>query len=437
MKHVLVVGGGLAGLTSAFYLSKKFHVTLIEATSKLGGRAYSLKNINNNDFFDNGQHIMMSCYKETIELLKNIGSLDKVDIQKKLFIPFVDEDGTTYSLSADKLFYPLNQLFAILNYKAISLKDRLKIIDFILDLSCCFKEDITNLSVLEWLILKNQSDDAVNKLWEILIVGTMNTSPDKASAEIFYNVLKEVFLTGANGSKIVLPKVGLSELFCSPIKEALEKEKQEIIFNETVQKIITNKNKITSVITNKNQYSNFDYCVFAIPPHALSKIEFIDEAQNSNNPSFKLLANNFQYSSILNIHLWLRENVFKERFYGLLNSEIHWLFNHGSHISLTKSYADKMIKLDNQSLIEEIYSELRIYFPIFNKENVIDVKIIKEKRATFIPDVASNSLRKNIKSNFENLFFAGDWTDTDLPATIEGAILSGVKTAQNILSINE
>ena len=139
------------------------------------------------------------------------------------------------------------------------------------------------------------------------------------------------------------------------------------------------------------------------------------------------------YSPILNVHFWLNENPFKEKFYGLINSKIHWLFNHGDHISLTSSSADELIGFENDYIKTLFLSEIEKFFPIFKSEFVNNSIVIKEKRATFIPDVVSSESRNNIYSPFDNLYFAGDWTNTGLPSTIESAVLSG-KTAANYVS---
>ncbi len=435
MKHVVVIGGGLAGLSSAVYLSEKnIKVTLLEASPKLGGKTYSLFNEQQNDIYDNGQHLMMGCYDETLGLLGKIGSLDQIELQKQMEVTFVEEGGKQTQLKAPKIFYPINLLIAIFNYKVLSWKDRLRIVDFILDLGCCADEDLKNLSVIEWLLQKDQNDETIKKLWETLIVGTMNTTPEKASAQVFDEVLREVFLGGSRASKIVLPKVGLSELFSIPAQKFLKARDSSLISSERVESVITADERIVKITTNKSSYENFDAVVFAIPPYALDKISFLDSEERLTSHRFQLALAEFKYSSILNVHLWLKENPFKEKFYGLIESEIHWLFNHGKHISLTVSSADALCEIENDELIEDFYSELEIFFPIFQKENVTEWKIIKEKRATFVPDCASNELRKSILSPFPNMFFAGDWTDTELPATIEGAVLSGKIAAQKSCS---
>ena len=155
----------------------------------------------------------------------------------------------------------------------------------------------------------------------------------------------------------------------------------------------------------------------ALPVYTVKKI--------MDNSNINLDLPEFEYSSILNVHLWLKENPFKERFYGFIGSQIHWLFNHGKHISLTTSSANNLINLESRVIIRHFCSEIELYFPIFRTEMVVDSKVMKERRATFIPNIASTEKRKNFNWKLENFLLAGDWTNTDLPATIESAVLSG------------
>ncbi len=428
MKKVIVVGGGIAGLTAAVYLSEKgIEVTLLEASPKLGGRTYSLYNEKINDAYDNGQHILMGCYDETIRLLKKIDSYDKIQTQPSLEINFIMRDGSSYKLKSFSKGYPLNLLVAILNFKLLKFSERLRIVDFFLDLMCCYEEDLTNVTVSEWLRSKKQSENAVKSFWEVLIVGALNAKAEHTSASVFAGILKRIFLEGNFAATILIPKTNLSELFCLPSGEYIKSRNGSIHLSQKVISLATDGDFISGLETAKNEYGGFDALVFAIPSHALDKIKF--KNSESSLPDMKL-----NYSPIVNVHLWLDQNPFTDSFYGLIGSDVHWLFNHGSYISLTSSAAEHLIALESNEIVGHFCSELENYFHILLKESVTDSIVIKEKRATFVPDIASNDIRKNFYSPFKNLFFAGDWTSTGLPSTIESAALSGRLVAEQLIS---
>ncbi|MFA7228785.1 MAG: hydroxysqualene dehydroxylase HpnE [Melioribacteraceae bacterium] len=427
MKRAIVIGGGFSGLSASVYLAENnFEVTLLEASPKLGGRAYSITGNPGIGTYDNGQHILMGCYDETIAFLKKINSYEKLNIQKSLSIPFVKSGGEILTLSAGKYLYPFNLLSGILNYKALSLKERFKVIDFFLDLVCCYSCDLKEKSVRQWLECKKQSDNSIRSLWEILVVGTLNTTIDKASAETFSEILKTIFLTGNSSATVILPAVGLTRLYCDDAAEFIKNRGGKIHLSEKAVGIETDGNRLTKLITEKCQYEEFDSVVFAIPAYALEKLVW--------NPGRKLAVPQFNYSPIVNVHLWLRENPFKEEFYGLIGSKIHWVFNHGRHITLMTSSADFLVGDSAEKIVENFVSELEKYFPIFRKEIISGSKVIKEKRATFIPDVSSNEMRGSLENSIEKMFVAGDWTDTGLPSTIESAVLSGRLAAQEVIT---
>ncbi|PKL82711.1 MAG: hypothetical protein CVV24_08650 [Ignavibacteriae bacterium HGW-Ignavibacteriae-3] len=427
MKRVIVIGGGFAGLSTSVYLSENnCEVTLLEGSPKLGGRAYSIGTDTGFGSYDNGQHILMGCYEETIAFLKKIKTLDKLNFQKNLSIPFLRRGGIIFRLSADKYFYPLNLLHGIMGYKALSLKERFKVIDFFLDLIFCDSCDLNGITVREWLNCKKQSGNSIKALWEILVVGALNTTVEKASAEVFSSILKKIFLEGNNSATILLPEVGLSDLYCNDASEYIKEHGGKILLSEKALRFEFENNVLTKIQTDKNIYDKFDSIVFATPAYSFEKIVFESNC-NISTPEF-------QYSPIVNVHLKLSENPFKERFYGLIDSKIHWVFNHHSHITLMVSAADRLINMDSEQIIDEFVSELEKYFPIFQREIIVSSKVIKEKRATFIPDIASSASRKDFICCIGNLFVAGDWIDTGLPSTIESAVLSGRMAAHNVIS---
>ena len=140
MKKCLVVGGGLAGLSASVYLAKNnIPVQLIEASPKFGGRAYSFVDEKSGNEIDNGQHLLLGCYYETIKFIKLLSAEDQFYFQKRLEINFVDQHKREYHLKAAKLPYPFGLLAGLLNYRALSLYDKIKIKTLILISQACFQ----------------------------------------------------------------------------------------------------------------------------------------------------------------------------------------------------------------------------------------------------------------------------------------------------------
>ena len=429
MKKCLGIGGGFAGLSASVHLSNAgYNVELIEASPKLGGRAYSFIHKQTNTLIDNGQHIMMGCYNETLKFLELIGASDKIEIQEKLNVKFLKPGFELHELRSSSSLYPLNLAAAILSYTAITFRERLSILRLFLKLPFFSQRDLSKMSVDDLLIKENQNEKVKKAFWEIICVGALNTTLKQAFAKVFVDIIKEIFFKGSLGSKIILPKTNLSEMYCEPAKQFIETKEGKIFLSENVEEIIVEKNKVVEVRTDQRSITDFDWLVCSVPFYAAQKIlPFLN---------FKYF--NPQYSTILNVHLWLakakKENSIGERFYALIGSKLHWVFSHDSHLTCVISNADYLMSLSNEEILNVITVELERYMNI-TKHDIKDYFIIKEKRATFIPSNEILNNRPNTKTDIKNLFLAGDWVNTGLPSTIESAVKSGREAAEEVGTI--
>ena len=426
MKKGIVIGGGLAGLSAASYLAASgFNITLLEASPKLGGRAYSFHDDSFGCEIDNGQHLLMGCYKYTLDFFKLIGCYDNLDIQKNLKVNYIDEKGEKYFLHSFSAFYPFNLLMSLLNYKAITLAERMSVIRFFGRLLFMHLGELKNISIVEWLRKEGQSETTINALWELIAVSALNTSIHKASAKVFHDILCQIFLRGNFSTKIIFPKYGLTSVYCNAAEKFLNEENGEIILSEKVNAVILKNDKITEIITNKRSIHDFDFIVSAAPLYSLRK--FFPDVENilCSNPKL-------EYSSIVSLHIKLKENPLEERYYGLISSPVHWVFNNKNYITIVISDADSLAEKNKNEIFTIVKHELKKYFGF--KENIFgDFRIIKEKRATFIPSGDILNKRPDFTTKISNLFIAGDWTDTKLPSTIESAVKSGRKVSDYII----
>lgn len=430
MANVIIIGGGLAGISAAVHAHKLGHsVRLIEASPKLGGRTYSFYDDKTKTEIDNGQHLLMGMYSNTFELLKLFGTFNKLKFQSKLEVEILRKDNSGLFLKAANIFYPLNLIIALFRFNAFSLKEKLSVIKFLIKVFLKNGKKINKIDALTWLKANGQSDNIIKSLWELLSVSALNTELRESSAVLFHSILKKIFFGGNKAAKMVLTNLPLNKIFLDPAEIYFQMNNIDYSVSERILELEVVNNKVNTVITDRKEIHDFDYIILAIPPYAIKKLKSSKEILNEE---FKSM----EYSPIITIHIWEKEKTINKPFVGFHNSLIHWAFSNKNHTSIVISGADDLIKFDSNEIMNKVSDELTKFNPKFSMQNVTSYKILKEKRATLKCTSSNEELRKSLKSQLENLIFAGDWTNTGLPGTIEGAILSG-KSASNKIFVKK
>lgn len=436
-KSAAVIGGGLAGLSSAVFLAQKgFRVTLIEASPKFGGRVYSFFDKTSGLTIDNGQHILASWYKNTFEYLKLIGTYDKLSFQKQLEVIFADVNGAQYSLKASKLPPPLHLAGGIMGYKALGLSDKLSIVKLVngIKKNRYPKTELLKMNTDELFQLSSQTDKATRYFWKPFIIAVFNAEPENTSASMFCDMIRLGFIE-KGGSELVLLKGFLSDIFIKPAVEYLERNGSQVITNNRISEIKINNNTVSEIILEDNTTVKTDFYVCAVPFFNFKNL--LSEADHKKN--FKGLEE-LTSSPIVNIHLKYDSDmsgILKTDFAGLLNTTSQWVFRvTNDQVCVVISSAAAAAEMNKDDLVELAIKELNQCIPEFKKLKVIASRVLKEMRATFIPDKNSLRQRPDCMTDVSNLFLAGDWTNTGLPATIEGAVKSGKTAANEILKLN-
>ena len=425
MKKILIIGGGLSGLSSAVFLSKAgFNVELIEASPKMGGRTYSLNY--NGVKVDNGQHILMECYSNTLEYLDIIGARKHFYFQESLSINYVNDKQEVLKLKTNSSFYPLNYIIGLMSFQFLNIKNRFSILKFLLKIKFIKTNTFADKSVYEFLKLNDQSDEVIFNFWESIIVSTMNTSSRIASSKLFIDMMKIIFFGGRRNANIIIPNTDLSTALIEPAISYLKERGAKLSTSERINIIRFENEKALEIETNKRKISDFDYVISSIPEYSLRKINFVGLSE-------KIILPELQYAPIVCVHVWLNENPLKEKMYNLIESQFDWVFNHGTYLSLIKSNAENLSNLNKNLVIKIVLSELKKYFTILSKTEIKDYIVLKKRHATFIPNLNSLAERKSSSATIGNFNIIGDWSNTGLPATIEGAIKSASDITQKII----
>ena len=429
---VCVVGGGIAGLSAAVFLAEKgFKVTLVEASPKLGGRTYSFFDKKFGGVIDNGQHILASWYNDTFKLLKTIGSLDKLSFQKQLNVEFADIEGTRYSLKASNLPPPLHLAGGIMGYKALNLSDKLSLIKLVngIKKSKWTDSELSGINTDKFFEKTNQTHGVIQKFWEPFIVAVFNARPERTSALLFSQMIKRGFID-KGGSELVLPNGFLNEIFSEPAREYLNTKNSIVHVNKAANEFCIKDNKVTSAIFKDNTVFESDYFVCAVPFFDMPRL-FANNYDELFEKRFKL-----EYSPIVNIHLKFSSHISEiigSRFIGLLGTVSQWVFKvKEDQLCVVISAAEKTAEKTKEDITELAIKELKECIPLLSGINVVSTRVLKEMRATIVPDADSLNNRPQNRTKIQNLLLAGDWTDTGLPSTIEGAVKSGKRCAEII-----
>jgi squalene-associated FAD-dependent desaturase len=443
-RDVAVIGGGFAGLSAGVALTERgFRVAVLEGKPALGGRAYSFTDPETGDFVDNGQHVLMGCYRETIDLLTRIGTSGELIVHRNLEIEMIDGPGRRAQLRTAPLPGPLHMAAAILRYRHLTPRERLSAIAGGLRLMRMRRTadaKLRRVSVAEVMDILGQSERARRYFWYPMTIATLNEDPELASARLLVEVLKRAFFSRRIDSAFVYSRVGLSDLYCGAAREFIERRGGGVTCRAIVEGFEFDAIGAVTAVRLRDgsrlQAANF---IAAVAAPQLLKL--IPEGAVAD-PFFANIAS-LKSSPIICVHLWLDREVTRFAFAGFIGTTTQWLFNkrrifaqhgerHPGYLSFVISGARKLVDSSNEELLEIVMNDLRTMIPAARQARVVKALVIKEKYATMAPDALSDMRRPTTVTPIANLFVAGDWVQTGLPATIESAVSSGRAAADAI-----
>jgi squalene-associated FAD-dependent desaturase len=420
----IVVGGGFAGLAAAARLAEAgVSTTVLEAAPRLGGRAAS--HHIGEGFRDDGPHVLMGCYKNALGFLDRIGSSNLVARPARLRVPFANLSGDRFLLAAANAFYPFDLYFGLRRFAALNARDRRRILSLGLRLPAIDADRMRGLSALGWLRGARQTPRAIEALWEPLGLAALNRSLDAADASALIPVLKKIFLGGSRAATIALPRVPFETLYCEPTRRFLAERGGAVETNERATRLLFEGERAVGVETARGTRRLADAIILALPAHALASVGGAERALGGEVPALR-------YSAIVSGYYDIDDAPFEEPFFGLLGARTQWVFRRPEGLATTTSDANDLADAAPEDIAEAQLDELRRAFGV-KRSSVKGYRIFKDRRATFSPDAETLAKRPPTETRLGNVFLAGDWIDTGLPATIEGAALSGERAATLLL----
>ena len=415
---VAIIGGGYAGMAAAVELAARdIPVTVFEAAPVLGGRA---RRVSINDTaLDNGLHILIGAYSETLRLIEKVAPGREHFLRSTLDLQIHKR----FRLRAPKLPAPLHVAFGLLTATGLTLADKRAAAGFMQAMKARDYRLDQDRTVAALLADNHQTIDLIEYLWSPLCIAALNTPAERASAQVFLNVLRDSLGAGRAASDLLLARVDLSALFPEPAAEFVRKQGGTVELNAAVEGITQDQTGFALQVRGATQH--FDQVICAVAPHRAADLLADIPALAPARQQIEAL----QYEPIHSIWLQFAESVkLPAPMIGISNSPAQWLFDRericGQHglIGAVISASDEHVSESQDALAQRICADLAAQFgplPALKWH-----RVIAEKRATFscTPGLA----RPTAVTACKNFFLAGDYVAGDYPATIEGAVRSGV-----------
>jgi hydroxysqualene dehydroxylase len=431
--RVLVLGGGLAGIAAATKLAEQDIPTLlIEQKPFLGGRLYSIQDRKTGDWIDNGQHILMGCYHETFALFSRLGTFDGLVFQKNLCIQYKSAQGVNTRLACPALPAPLHLLVGLMRMKGFTLADYWAALRFGLALK---KNNPAHKgeSVRAFCQRLGQTPAMQKMMWDPIAISALNEKPENACAELFVAVLRQAFFAGRKEASIVFPAVSLQALHGDGVKEYLSTRKGEVITGDKVIGLEHDGKTVKKVVLQSGRTFECRHCISALPFHRLQSL------LKQSNLDKAIQVPDLGASPILSVYLWFDTPFTRDEICCLTDSDFEWILfrsnfmKPGAHarfcVCLLMSAAKGYQSLKRDELVKLALRDLQTVYPESRAMRPLSSTVFWEPRATFSPKPMIGCKRPGYITELTNFCLAGDWTDTGLPATIEGAVLSGHQCA--------
>ncbi len=413
--HVHIIGAGLAGLAAAVRLmAAGVSVTVYESAPRAGGRCRSYHDPVLDCVIDNGNHLMLSGNHAIMAYVKAIGAEDRLAGPRDAAFPFVDAaSGARWSLRPGNgvipwwLFDPARRVpgTTAWQYLSVARVMRAGIGD---TMAACV----------------GASGALYRNFWEPLTVAVLNTAPSEAAAGLMGPVLRETFLKGAAACRPLVARESLAATLVDPAVTTLTRAGARFRFGTRIRALTLSDTRVTALDADgvSVPVSDSDSVIMAAPAWIGETLLPGLAAPPPGEP-------------IVNVHYRLPSPVTAPgdvRLVGVVGGMAQWVFARGDIASVTISAASDLADTPAEEIIARCWSDVALALEL-SDSTVPPARVVKEKRATFAQTPAAAKLRPGCRTRFANLLLAGDWTDTRLPATIEGAVRSGFTAADEVL----
>ena len=435
---VLVLGAGPAGLAAAFRLSQQhYQVTLLEERDRLGGGLVSPGT--DHSLMDAIPPIIFGHQTATLQLFKDLGTLRHAQFRSPGHIEFRTRDHGAKRLRNLWLPAPFHSILGLAASRGLTLRDLWRALVF---LEQTWEEDpalpldLDSRRADQWLTDIRQSEEAQVNVWAPLSRFLLSSELSSASAGLLVEMLRRSFLTTRSNSRIGIPDRDWFSLFVKPVAEQYKKRQVTLHTGALFDQIQVKGKRVTGVRLKDRRVLTADWYIAAVPPRRLS--DLLPESVVTHYATFHQLGT-LSDAVGLTVHLWLTVPSETPRLALLVGHTFHWLVirrapgsDNEALVSLVATGRADLMHHADHALAEFALTDVKTAIPELSQTSLVKAQVIKRERACLIARPGATAYRPVTESPFPNLLLAGGWTDTGLPDSVEGAVLSADRCAQVI-----
>jgi hydroxysqualene dehydroxylase len=414
-KTVHIIGAGISGLSAAVRLaSSGLKVHVHEATQQAGGRCRSYFDAATNLTIDNGNHLLLSGNRHALAYARSIGTEAGLVGPQRAQFPFVDlATGQRWQLDLGDGRLPLWVLDEARRVPDTGLRDYLALMPLI------------------WAGQGKLVGDTIpckgtlyQRLVQPLLLAALNVDPPEGSAGLAGAVVRETLLAGGQACRPLIARDGLSAVLVEPAVKLLQEKGADVQFGHELRELAMSAGRVGELRFGGDAVviGPDEAVVLAVPPRPASAL-----LPGLKTPS--------RFRAIVNAHFRVDPPKDMPPILGVVGGLVEWLFAFPQRLSVTISNADRLVDIPREELAQAIWGDICKAAGV--KGELPPWQIVRERRATFEATPQQNALRPGATTSWKNLFLAGDWTDTGLPATIEGSVRSGDRAADLVLAMRE
>ncbi len=427
---VLIVGGGLAGLSAAAALAPRgYRVALLESRNRLGGRAGSFTDAATGQVIDACQHVSMGCCTRFARFSRTVGIDHFLAPQPALY--FMTPDRQVSRFGADTLPAPLHLARSFAGAHFLSRGDKVRIV---WGLTCLMRmPPCADPPFCDWLLAHGQTRRTIDRFWGLVLVSALNESVDRVGLRYARKVFRDGFVADRRGFEVQVPTVPLGRLYGAELSGWLARHGVDVRLNEAATAFEVADGRVTGVRLRSGAVATADYYVSALPFDRL--FDLLPDEVTRREAYFAELRN-LNVTPIASVHLWFDRPVTDLPHAVLVDCVGQWVFNRGEvrpgeyYLQVVISAARGLRGLGGDEIQRRIVEEMRQLFPGAADATLLRGRVVTEHAATFSAVPGVDRWRPAQESPLANLFVAGDWTATGWPATMEGAVRSGELAAQ-------